>query len=370
MFIKQLALLNFKNYLEINLDFSPKINCFTGNNGVGKTNLLDAIYYLSFCKSNFNPIDSQNILNDEDFFMIQGYYLRKNMEENIQVGVKRGQKKTIKRNKKEYTTFSEHIGLLPLVMKSPADSDFIHLGSEERRKLPDSVISQFDAGYLDALIQYNRILTQRNKLLKQHQAASQQLTFQIYDEQLAGKAEEIYTKRKTFIEEITPVFQTYYRKISLDREQVSFLYESHLSQGDLAKQLESNFQKDIVLQYTSKGIHRDDLQLLLNNQPIRKFGSQGQQKTFLIALKLAQYQFIREKTGLRPILLLDDIFDKLDNDRVERIIKIVTTEEFGQIFITDTNPERISKLLEADRQAHRLFHIDEAGIRIMNDLPA
>lgn len=362
MYIKQLSLLNFKNYSEENLSFSPKLNCFTGNNGVGKTNLLDAIYYLSFCKSCFNPVDSQNIKDDADLFIIQGIYERKMQEETIQIGLKRGQKKAIKRNKKEYQAFSEHIGLLPLVMKSPADSDFIHLGSEERRKFPDSVISQFDHAYLDALIQYNRVLMQRNKLLKSPQAHSQELTFQVYDEQLAGKAVEIHQKRAEFIEGIIPVFQHYYKEISLNREQVKLEYESHLNDGDFLRQLQASFQRDLALQFTSRGVHRDDLNLLLNGQPIRKFGSQGQQKTYLISLKLAQYQYIKEKTGIKPILLLDDIFDKLDSDRVGRIIRLVTQEDFGQIFITDTNPTRIRTLLEEDKRAHLLFHIDEEKI--------
>lgn len=362
MHLKHLSLIQFKNYQEADIHFSEKINCFTGNNGVGKTNILDAIHYLSFCKSAFNPNDSQHIYNDAEFFMIQGSYDRKGHEELIQCGVKRGQKKSIKRNKKEYASLSEHIGLLPLVIKSPADSDFIHLGSEERRKFPDTVISQFDPTYLTQLIQYNRILQHRNKLLKQSNAAQHLNTFEILNEQMTEYANEIHNKRKDFITNIIPVFQEYYNEISLGREEVKLQYESHLNESNLLELLNDSFSRDTVLQYTSKGIHRDDLNLLLNQQPIRRFGSQGQQKTYLIALKLAQYQYIKEKTGLKPILLLDDLFDKLDGDRVEKIIRIVTQSEFGQIFITDTNQDRISTLLKRDTDQHHLFRIEDGNI--------
>lgn len=362
MHLKHLSLIQFKNYQEAEIQFSDKINCFTGNNGVGKTNILDAIHYLSFCKSAFNPIDTQHIFNDAEFFMIQGVYDRKGHEELIQCGVKRGQKKSVKRNKKEYASLSEHIGLLPLVIKSPADSDFIHLGSEERRKFPDTVISQFDPAYLSQLIQYNRILQHRNKLLKQGNTTQNLSTFEVLNEQMAEYAGEIHSRRKEFITNIIPVFQEYYNEISLGREEVKLQYESHLNESNLVDLLKDTFSKDILLQYTTKGIHRDDLNLLLNQQPIRRFGSQGQQKTYLIALKLAQYQYIKEKTGIKPILLLDDLFDKLDGDRVEKIIRIVTQSEFGQIFITDTNQDRISHVLKRDQGTHHLFHIEEGNI--------
>lgn len=362
MHLKHLSLIQFKNYPEADLHFSEKINCFTGNNGVGKTNLLDAIHFLSFCKSAFNPNDSQHIYNDTDFFMIQGLYERKGFEELIQCGVKRGQKKSVKRNKKEYNSLSEHIGLLPLVMKSPADSDFIHLGSEERRKFPDTVISQFDPAYLSELIQYNRLLQHRNKLLKQGNAGQNASIFEVLNEQMNEYANEIHRKRSEFITNIIPVFQQYYTEISIGREEVKLQYESHLNDSDFLDLLRDSFSKDTVLQYTTKGIHRDDLNLLINEQAIRRFGSQGQQKTFLVALKLAQYQYIKEKTGLKPILLLDDLFDKLDSDRVERIIHLVTKNDFGQIFITDTNPERISHLLMRDSGNHHLFRIEPGKV--------
>jgi len=345
MILNSLSLVNFKNYEQVDVDFSNKINCFVGNNGVGKTNLLDAIYYLSFCKSWVNPIDSQNIRNNQDFFVIQGQYSRKDKEEHIYCGVKKGHKKQFKRNKKEYAKLAEHIGFIPLVIKSPADTNFIYDGSEERRKFLDSVISQFDHHYLNDLMNYNKVLTQRNKLLKQHNPQQYEDTFEVYNEQLIAYGQNIHIKRKLFINELIPIFQDFFEQISGGKEQVQLGYKSQLDENSFADLLKQSFQKDTIMQYTTAGIHKDDLTLLLEGKNLKKFGSQGQQKTFLVALKFAQYDFIRNQTGLKPILLLDDIFDKLDHFRVKQIIELVTDNHFGQIFISDTSPDRLNCFL-------------------------
>ena len=366
MQLQHISLINFKNYEQVDLSFSPKINCFVGNNGVGKTNLLDAFYYLSLCKSHFNSVDSQNIRRDQGFFVIHGNYLRNSAKEDIYCGVKRGQKKQFKRNKKEYTRLSEHIGLIPLVMKSPSDVDFIYNGSDERRKFIDGIISQFDPDYLNNLIKYNRLIGQRNKLLKdiytRRGVGSEDIN--IYDDQLHLYGTRIFEKRKQFTIDILPIFRDFYEKISLGNETVELSYNSQLSSIPLKQLLIGSIEKDRILQYTTKGIHKDDFVMTLEQQPLKKFGSQGQQKTFLVALKFAQYNYISKELGLKPLLLLDDIFDKLDRDRVQQIIKLVTDNHFGQIFITDTNHDRIRDLLAASNIEHKIFLIDkEANIK-------
>jgi DNA replication and repair protein RecF len=362
MNLKTLSIINFKNYEQADINFSPKINCFVGNNGVGKTNLLDAIYYLSFCKSSFNPIDSQNIMNNEEFFLIQGQYTRKETEEHIYCGLKKGQKKQFKRNKKEYPRLADHIGFIPLVMKSPADINFIYDGSEERRRFLDSVISQFDHAYLDDLMNYNKILSQRNKLLKNVTPEAYIDTFGIYNDQLNSFGTRIYNKRSEFVKELVPIFQEFFNEISEGRESVALEYNSQLQNENLQELLQSSFRKDCILQYTTRGIHKDDLNLTISNQPLKKYGSQGQQKTFLVALKFAQYDFIRNQTSLKPLLLLDDIFDKLDRQRVAQIIKLVTHNHFGQIFITDTSPDRLRNILGESTTDHKIFSIEDGNI--------
>jgi DNA replication and repair protein RecF len=363
MLLKKLTLVNFKNFDQLELELSPKINCFAGNNGVGKTNLLDALYYLSFCKSHFNPIDSQNIRYGCDFFVIQGEYERKEEAEHIYCGLKKGQKKQFKRNKTDYQRLADHIGFIPLVMKSPADINFIYDGSEERRKFIDGVISQFNHAYLDDLLHYNRALLQRNKLLKEQQNSKAHTdTLEIYDEQLILFGERIFEERKLFTNEILPIFQEFYQTISQGNEAVQLNYQSQLSEGDLKSILIASRDKDRILQYTTKGIHKDDLVLSIGNQPLKKFGSQGQQKTFLVALKFAQYDYIKKKTGLNPILLLDDIFDKLDRSRVKQIIKMVTENHFGQIFITDTNKQRLLEMLEGSNKEYRIFNVKNGTV--------
>lgn len=338
MWLKRISILNYKNLEQVEVAFSRKMNCIIGKNGMGKTNLLDAVYYLSFCKSATNAIDSQNILHDRDFFVVQGFYETDEGEpEEVYCGLKRRQKKQFKRNKKEYSRLSDHIGLIPLVMVSPADSWLIAGGSEERRRFIDVVISQFDREYLEALIRYNKALLQRNSLLKADVEPEEELML-VWEEMMAASGETVYAKRKAFIDEFIPVFQSYYSYISQDREQVSLSYESHAAKGNLLEQLKEVRQRDRILGYSTRGIHKDDLIMQLGDFPIKREGSQGQNKTYLIALKLAQFEFLK-RTGSRttPIVLLDDIFDKLDASRVEQIVKLVAGDSFGQIFVTDTN---------------------------------
>jgi DNA replication and repair protein RecF len=359
MWLKRISILNYKNLEQVEVAFSRKMNCIIGKNGMGKTNLLDAVYYLSFCKSATNAIDSQNILHDRDFFVVQGFYETDEGEpEEVYCGLKRRQKKQFKRNKKEYSRLSDHIGLIPLVMVSPADSWLIAGGSEERRRFIDVVISQFDREYLEALIRYNKALLQRNSLLKADVEPEEELML-VWEEMMAASGETVYAKRKAFIDEFIPVFQSYYSYISQDREQVSLSYESHAAKGNLLEQLKEVRQRDRILGYSTRGIHKDDLIMQLGDFPIKREGSQGQNKTYLIALKLAQFEFLK-RTGSRttPIVLLDDIFDKLDASRVEQIVKLVAGDSFGQIFVTDTNRDHLDKILRKIEGDYKLFEVD------------
>ena len=355
--------LNYKNLEQVELTFSNKINCFIGKNGMGKTNLLDAIYYLSFCKSASNPIDSQNIRHEQDFFMIQGSYLfEDNSIEEIYCGLKRRQKKQFKRNKKEYSRLADHIGFIPLIMVSPNDTSLIAGGSEERRRFMDVVISQYDREYLEALLKYNKALMQRNTLLKQENEPDEEL-MSVWEEMMAVTGETIFRKRTDFIEEFKDIFQSFYSHISQDRENVELIYESHAQRKDLLDIIRESRPKDRIMGYSLHGIHKDELIMKLGGFPIKREGSQGQNKTYLTALKLAQFDFLK-RTGSRtcPILLLDDIFDKLDASRVEQIIKLVGGDKFGQIFITDTNREHLDSLLQKTTQDYRLFIVDNGQI--------
>ena len=363
MWLKRFSILNYKNLEQVELAFSHKMNCIIGKNGMGKTNLMDAVYYLSFCKSSTNPIDSQNIRHEQDFFVIQGFYETDDGEpEEVYCGLKRRQKKQFKRNKKEYTRLSDHIGLIPLVMVSPADSLLIAGGSEERRRFMDVVISQFDREYLDALIRYNKALAQRNTLLKS-EAEPEDALMEVWEEMMASAGETVYRKRLAFIEEFIPIFQSYYSYISQDREQVSLTYQSHVAEGDLLTLLRESRQRDRIMGYSLKGVHKDDLVMLLGDFPIKREGSQGQNKTYLIALKLAQFEFLK-RTGSRttPLVLLDDIFDKLDASRVEQIVKLVAGDNFGQIFITDTNRDHLDKILRKIEGDYKLFEVDNGEV--------
>jgi len=359
MHLQKISLVNFKNIESQSFDFQEKINCFVGDNGVGKTNILDAIYYLSFTKSYFNPIAGQNIRHGEDFFMIEGSYLLNEREEKIVCSLKKGQKKVLKRNDKSYEKFAEHIGQLPLVIVSPADRDLIVEGSDTRRKFIDGVISQQDKAYLQSLLSYNKVVSQRNALLKYFAAnrTFDALNLNIYDEQLISHGTAIYHKRKVFLEKFTPIFNQKYQQISNDKETVNLTYSSQLHTMPFKALLKNNLEKDRMLQYTSVGIHKDDLSFEIGEYPIKKFGSQGQQKSYLIALKLAQFQFIKEQSNVTPILLLDDIFDKLDEHRVAQIINLVNKDEFGQIFITDTHGDRTEEVVKKSNKSYEIFKL-------------
>ena len=364
MHLKDLSLIYFKNYEEAQLEFSSSINCFVGNNGVGKTNLLDAIYYLCFCKSYFNPIDSQNILHEKPFFSIEGTFERNELDDKVFCGVKRGQKKVFRRNKKEYEKLADHIGLFPLVIISPADRNLIIEGSETRRKFIDGVIAQSDKIYLQDIIKYNQVLAQRNALLKYFAVnfTYDPITLGIYNVQLIDLSTSIHAKRSVFMEQFNPIFQSYYNSISGSKEQVSLEYKSQLNDGDIGSLLEESLTNDKILQYTTCGTHKDDLLFKINNFPIKKQCSQGQQKTYLIALKLAQFDFIKNLVGYKPLLLLDDIFDKLDDTRVESIVSLVSEHNFGQIFITDTHKNRTEEIVKKMDDSYRIFDVNDGVV--------
>jgi len=357
MHLKKINLLNFKNFESAQFDFDTKINCFVGANGVGKTNVLDAIYYLSFTKSYFNPSSSQIIKHDEDYFVIEGLFSKFENEENIVCSLKKGQKKIVKRNGKIYDKLQHHIGLLPVVMISPADIDLIASGSDVRRKFIDGVISQADSLYLNNLIQYNRVISQRNHLLKYFAAnhTFDAVNLEFYNDKLVDLGVEIYEKRKAFLETFIPIFKERYALISNHKEEVNLLYKSHLENTDFKQLLNDSLSRDRLFQYTTVGVHKDDLQLTIQNFSVKKFGSQGQQKSYLIALKLAQFDFIKMQTKDTPILLLDDIFDKLDEDRVLQLISLVNKDNFGQLFISDTHPERTENVIKQIHQSYKMF---------------
>ena len=359
MFLKELSLTNYKNFESLKFSFDTKIICFVGLNGVGKTNILDSIYHLSYTKSYFNPIPSQNIKHGETFFFISGRYMIHDKEENILVSLKKGDKKIIKRNNKLYKKFSDHIGKIPLVLISPDDRNLIIEGSETRRKFIDGIISQTDKEYLNNLIDYNKTLKQRNALLKMFYDNSESIrkTIDIYDRQLSSDAQKIYDKRREFLNEFIPIFKSRYKELSNDKENVEIKHSSDISPDkNLYKLLKNSLEKDLRFQYTTKGIHKDDLNLSLENFPIKKYGSQGQQKTFLIAMKLAQFDYL-SKLDSKPILLLDDIFDKLDDSRVKQIINLVNQEKFNQIFISDTNKTRSENIIKKVNKSYKIFEI-------------
>lgn len=365
MILKRISILNYKNLAEANLTLSDKLNCFFGQNGMGKTNLLDAIYFLSFCKSAGNPIDSQNIRHHEDYFMIQGEYMAPNGDaEEIYCGMKRNRKKQFKRNKKEYTRLSDHIGFIPLVMVSPADSELILGGSDERRRFMDVVISQYDKTYLEMLIRYNKALQQRNTLLKSDQPVDEEL-FNVWEEMMAQSGEVVYRKREEFIREFTPIFQQFYAFISQEQEQVALQYESHAKEHSLLEVIRASRTRDQIMGYSLRGIHKDDLTMCLADYPIKKEGSQGQNKTYLVALKLAQFDFLKRTGSSVPLLLLDDLFDKLDASRVEQIVKLVSGEGFGQIFITDTNRGHLDRILLKTGSHHKIFEVAHGYVNEM-----
>ena len=359
MFLEQLSILNYKNIEETELKFSSKLNCLIGGNGAGKTNLLDAVYYLSFCKSFFNSLDQLNIKHDEQYAMLKAKYTRDSADEHVSCAMQRGVKKQFKRNNKVYQRLLDHIGLIPLVMVTPNDSNLISGGSDERRKFVDGVISQFDHEYLKALINYNKALFQRNTLLKQFAQNNyfDRESLSIWDMQLVDYGVSIHQKRKEFIQKLIPVFQHYYSYISNDKEKVELIYQSDLLENNFEEELAKALPKDRKAMHTTVGIHKEDLLLNIGDFPIRKTGSQGQNKTYLIALKLAQFEFMKEISGFKPILLLDDIFDKLDKQRVEQIVHLVANDNFGQIFMTDTNREHLDGIIKSLKTEHKIFEV-------------
>jgi DNA replication and repair protein RecF len=365
MFLKSLSLLNFRVCPEQEFSFSEGVNCFLGNNGSGKTNVLDAIHYLSLCKSYIHSIDSLQIREGNDFFMVQGHFLKDGRDEQVSCTVRKNHKKQFKRNKKEYEKLAEHIGLFPVVMISPYDTNLIFEGSEERRRFIDNALSQTDPEYLDWIMAYNRILAQRNAVLKQNggQNLMDSTLLDVLDEQLKKLGEPIYERRKMFFSVFEPLFQKHYSFMTGGNEKVSLEYHSQLMALNYPEGLFSNRNKDLILQRTGFGIHKDDLEFYLKDMTLKRAGSQGQQKSYLIALKLAHYSYLQLKSGYKPILLLDDIFDKLDDSRVQKLLDMVVRDDFGQIFITDTNRERIEKIFQNISYPYQSFEMDHGKLR-------
>lgn len=357
MYLKNLSLINYKNFESSSFEFDPKINCLVGQNGIGKTNVLDSIYHLAYGKSYFNPITRQNIRHGADFFVVDGEFIKDERSEKIIVSVKKGRKKIIKRNGKTYERFRDHIGLIPVVIISPSDSDLISEGSDTRRKFMDGIISQSDPEYLQDLIHYNKVLAQRNALLKYFVANN---TYNadnllVYNEEMQRTGEPIHQKRKAFVEAFTPIFKQRYAHISQSREEVQLVYKSQLFDKSMDTLFEESLSRDRMVQYTTQGIHKDDLKLRIRNYPVKKFGSQGQQKSYLIALKLAQYDFIKKQLSTKPILLLDDIFDKLDEQRVAQLVEMVTQDDLGQLFISDTHRERTENVVKKSSESYKMI---------------
>ena len=359
MYLKKLALVNFKNHSESNFQFRKNINCFVGNNGSGKTNILDAIHYLSLSKSYFNKIDVQNIKFEEDFFILKGLFIKEKEQSDIQCSLQKGEQKILKCNGKKYKRFSDHIGNFPIVIISPTDSNIILDGSEIRRRYIDSSIAQYNTQYLKNLISYNKALKQRNVLLKSFTEKQyfDKLSLEIFDNQLIKFGTAIFKERTYFLERLIDIFKKYYRNIASNNEKVNIKYQSQLSQKDFSDLLHESLEKDRVSQYTNVGIHKDEIIFEMDEYPIKKTGSQGQQKSFLIAMKLAQFDFMQKQINFKPILLLDDIFDKLDDKRVQRIIAFANNGLFGQVFITDTHKQRTEEILNTLKMEYNLFEI-------------
>lgn len=361
MRLKKLLLINFKNVIQTEIALADGVNCFVGDNGAGKTNILDAIYYLSMSKSAFTMTDGQSVAHGEDFFVAEGSYLSdEGRNELLNCSFSRRGGKVLKRNGKEYERLADHVGNFPVVIVSPRDSDLITDAAEERRKYLNGFISQIDKAYLQSMMRYNTVLSERNMFLKR---SSDEQMLQIYDMQLAEHGTRVYEQRKSIVERMTPLVVEYYRELSDDREQVEIAYRSELEQMPLMDILQRSREKDLINQFTTSGVHRDDLVFRIGGYPLRKYGSQGQQKSFLIALKLAQYRLLAESTGEKPILLLDDLFDKLDMRRVERLLALVAGDDFGQIFITDCNKVRLETTLASAASDYSLFVVDGGDIR-------
>ncbi len=368
MRLKKLSLLNFKNIARQELSFCRGVNCLVGDNGAGKTNVVDAVYYLSMCKSSLPMTDTQSILHGAEGFLLEGRYLSDGAKsEQVVCSFSRKGGKLLKRNGKEYERLADHVGLIPAVIVSPADSALISDSADERRRYLNACLSQLDRAYLHTVMRYNAVLAERNRLLK---TQPDETVLSIYDRQLTEHGTKIHAARAAFVERLQPVAAEYYRMLSEDREQVELHYKSELNERPFDEILLAARQKDFVNEFTTSGVHRDDLVLRIGGYPLRKYGSQGQQKSFLIALKLAQYALVAEACGERPILLLDDLFDKLDAGRVEQLIRLVADEAFGQIFITDCNPTRLKAILDKAGGEYALFTVEGGEIRPANDTAA
>ena len=369
MILEQLSLLNYKNIEQAQLTLSPNVNCLIGANGQGKTNVLDAIYFLSFGKSATALTDGACVRHDAEFMMLQGKYRSALMEEEeISCGIKRGQRKRMRRNDKEYKRLSEHLGVIPLVMLSPADEQLVSGGSEERRRFMDIVLSQVSPNYLAALIRYNKSLQQRNSMLKQEEEPDAQL-FEVLEEMMSMDAAVIYQERQAFVRDFVPIFQTMYARFcNAASEEVDILYDTHASRGDLLPILVRDRAKERIVGYTLHGPHKDNLDLLMNGHNVRREASQGQTKTFFIAMKLAQFIYLKSMGEHRtPILLLDDIFDKLDAGRVACIVDYVSGDDFEQIFITDTNREHLDSILAATHREYKLFEVKGGEVALVEN---
>ncbi len=365
MYLHELKLANFKNCAAADIVLSDKVNCFVGSNGAGKTNILDAIYCLSFCKSFFTSMDKLNIRHGEDFFSIHGVYSEQGKDDELVSCVqKKEAKKSFRFNKKEYERLSDHIGKYPLVMVSPYDRDLINESGEMRRKFMDSVISQFDPVYLLALQRYTRALQQRNTLIKQFVQTN---TFNkellaVWDDHLIINADDIYEKRKKFIHDFQPVFQESYELISGSEEQVQLNYVSRLDEMPMRQLLDESRQHDLYAGYTTVGVHKDDIDMLLDGHPVKRYGSQGQQKSFVVAIRLAQFDHVYKMLNTKPIMLFDDIFDKLDDERVKKLVGLVGNDSFGQVFITDTSRSRINSLFDGSTVKHKIFSVNKGRV--------
>lgn len=370
MHLQSLHLVNFKNYEEAEIELSEGINCFVGENGAGKTNILDAVHYLSMCKSYMNVIDRQNIRFDQPFFVISGDWIKDGDKINIHCAVKHGAKKIFRRNKKEYEKLADHIGQFPAVMISPYDRDLISEGSELRRKWMDGIISQFNRAYLDDIQKYAKVLAQRNALLKnmaEHQLFDRE-SIEVWNDQLVDLGNRIYTVRKSFLKEFIPVFQKHYNSIGYENEEVQLEYRSQLNDNDLKDLLLLMERKDAITRYTNAGTHKDDLLFTIKGHPVKKFGSQGQQKSFLIALRLAQYEWLKNHLNTTPVLLLDDIFDKLDHHRVDKLIQLVDDHYFGQVLVTDTDLDRINRIFSKENRKSRIFAVNGGEVKEQKEL--
>lgn len=363
--LKTIQLTNFKNYSQAALELSQKLNCFVGDNGMGKTNLLDAIHTLCLAKSHFLSSDQNLVKNGETFFRLQAFFERAGVPEEIVVKYKLRGKKQIERNKIAYKKISEHIGFLPLVIIAPDDMQLILEGSEDRRKYLDLCLVQLDPDYTKALMHYNQVLEQRNALLRNSDDKNPPdlSLLDYYDSQLIEPAYYIHQKRKELCKKISPIFLDAYAKISSERESVAMLYNSQLENADYQNLLAESRARDIFLQRTGKGIHKDDLELIMKDQPLKRFASQGQLKSYLLAMKLAQYELLRDNLGIYPILLLDDIFDRLDPNRVKQLLEMLTKEDFGQIFLTDTHQNRVSELVSMlELNNSKIFTVEDGAI--------